>query len=71
MSASYQEVAKANAKALLEELNFTGDEYAQMLAQQSEMITSLQEENEILKEEARVAKLKVKEIQNKHSEVKD
>lgn len=70
MSASYQEIAKANAKALLEELNLTSDDYAQMVAQQSEMITELQEQNEKLEEDIRIAKLKVKEIESKYSEVK-
>ena len=69
LSTSYQEVAKANAKALLEELNLTSDEYAQMVAQQSEIVSELQKENEQLKEEARVAKLELKVMKDKCSEV--
>lgn len=57
MSASYQEIAKANAQALIEELNNTSDEYAQMVAKQSEMVSNLQNTNEQLNEEIR--KLKV------------
>ena len=70
MSTSYQEVAEANAKALIEELNLTSDEYAQMVAQQSEIVSELQKENEQLKEEARIAKLELKVIKDKFSEVK-
>lgn len=69
LSTSYQEVAKANAKALIEELNLTSDEYAQMVAQQSEIVSELQKENEQLKEEARIAKLELKVIKDKFSEV--
>ena len=61
MSASYQEVAKANAKALIDELNLTGDEYAQMVAQQSETIQNLQNKVEQLEEEKRQIVLKTKE----------
>lgn len=70
MSVSYQEVAKANAKALLDELNYTTDEYAQMVAQQSEIISELQERNEQLEEEVRLGKVELKKIKNQYSEVK-
>ena len=70
LSTSYQEVAKANAKALLEELNLTGDEYAQMVAQQSEMVSELQANNERLEENLRLARLELKKIQDHYSEVK-
>ena len=71
MSASYQEVAKANAKALLDELNYTTDEYAQMVAQQSEIISELQDKNERLEEEVRLGKIELKKIKNQHSEVNE
>ncbi len=70
LSTSYQEVAKANAKALLEELNLTGDEYAQMVAQQSEIVSELQEKNERLEEDLRLARLELKKLQDHYSEVK-
>lgn len=71
MSASYQEVAKANAKALIEELNLTGDEYAQMVAQQSEMIRDLQDKIEKMEEEKRLTNLQLKERIVLNSEVSE
>ena len=71
LSSSYQEVAKANAKALLEELNLTGDEYAQMVAQQSEILTDLQEKNERLEEDLRLARLELKKVQEQCKEVNE
>ncbi len=64
LSVSYQEVAQANAKALIEELNFTSDEYAQMVATQSEMITKLQSEVEKLHEDIRLLNIKNKLLQD-------
>lgn len=64
LSASYQEIAKLNAKALIDELNFTSDEYAQMVAQQSETISSLQAKVEHLIEEARLLNIKNKQLQD-------
>lgn len=63
MSASYQEIAQANAKALIDELNFTSDEYAQMVATQSETISSLQNQVEKLNEEIRLLNIKNKQLQ--------
>ena len=42
LSKSYQEISVANAKALFDELNFTSDDYARMLAEQAEIVTTLQ-----------------------------
>ena len=61
MSNSYQEIAQANAKALLDELSLTSDEYAQMVAKQSSMISDLQSQIETVEEENRLLK-----IENKH-----
>lgn len=61
MSASYREVAAQNAKALIAELGYTGDEYARMLGEQSELLRSLQETNERLQEELRLARKTAKE----------
>jgi hypothetical protein len=63
LSTSYQEVAKANAHALIDELNLTSDEYAQMVATQSEMITGLQNKVETLTEEIRLLNIKNKQLQ--------
>lgn len=63
LSVSYQEVAQANAKALIEELNFTSDEYAQMVATQSEMVAKLQAEVEKLNEDIRLLNIKNKLLQ--------
>jgi len=60
MSASYQEIAKANAKALIEELNLTSDEYAQKLAEQSEILSGLQTTIENLEETNRKLKMEIK-----------
>ena len=60
MSVSYQEIAKANAKALIEELNLTSDEYAQKLAEQSEILSSQQINIENLEETIRKLKMEIK-----------
>ncbi len=60
MSASYQEIAKANAKALIEELNLTSDEYAQRLAEQSEILGNQQTNIENLEEINRKLKMEIK-----------
>lgn len=62
LSASYQEIAKLNAKALIEELNFTTDEYAQMVAQQSEMVSDLQSKVEEKTEEIRLLNIQIKQL---------
>lgn len=60
MSASYQEIAKANARALIEELNLTSDEYAQKLAEQSEIVEKQQFNIENLEESIRKLKIELK-----------
>lgn len=65
LSTSYQEISKLNAKALIEELNFTSDEYAQMVAQQSEIVSNLQNKVEQLTEESRLLNIKNKQLQDK------
>ena len=68
MSASYQEIAQANAKALINELNFTSDEYAQMVATQSETISSLQNQVENLNEEIRLLRAEKKQPRKNSTE---
>lgn len=60
MSVSYQEIAKANARALIEELNLTSDEYAQKLAEQSEIVEKQQSNIENLEESIRKLKVQIK-----------
>ena len=65
LSESYTEVAEKNAHALIEELNLTGDDYARMVGEQSEMVRSLQDEKDKLQEELRLTKKALKEEQEK------
>lgn len=58
LSEAYQEIATINARSLVAELQFTGDEYAKMVADQSEIIrtqandiTKLEEENRLMKKQ--------------------
>lgn len=62
LSNSYQEIAKENAKALFNELEFTSDEYAKMLATQSEEMISLQNKIMLLVEENRLLKIENKKL---------
>ena len=61
MSASYREIAEANAKALMAELNLTSDDYAEMVAKQSEMIRELQQKLEQSEERNRKLYVRLKE----------
>ncbi len=61
MSASYREIAEANAKALMAELNLTSDDYAEMVAKQSDMIRELQQKLEQSEERNRKLYVKLKE----------
>jgi hypothetical protein len=63
MSESYKEVATQNAKALFSELNYTSDEYARLLAEQSvkygdaqDRITELEEQVRLLRIELATSK---------------
>lgn len=62
LSNSYKEIAADNAKALFNELNFTSDEYARMLATQSEEMIALQEKVMLLEEEVRLKKVENKNL---------
>lgn len=62
MSNSYQEIARDNAKALIDELNFTSDEYARMVATQSEMIDDYQTKITKLEESIRLLKIENKTL---------
>lgn len=62
LSNSYQEIAKDNARALFDELNYTSDEYARMVATQSEMIIDYQDKIVKLEEQIRLLKIENKAL---------
>jgi hypothetical protein len=62
MSESYKEIAKDNAKALFEELNFTSDDYARMVANQAEIIDDYQNKITKFEEEIRLLKISNKAL---------
>ncbi len=62
LSESYLDVARQSTKALIEELNFTTDEYAKMLADQTEMVTELQDKTDKQAEEIRQLKIRIKQM---------
>lgn len=66
LSKSYSEIAEQNAKALIDELNFTTDDYASMVAKQNELISSKDKEIEKLSEQVRLLRLK---LSNKKAKV--
>lgn len=57
MSESFREIAAANAKALIDELNLNSDDYARLCAEQSDSIRDMQSEIEKLKEENRMLRV--------------
>ena len=62
LSESYKEVATDNIKAILAELSLTGDEYAEMLSQQTKLVAEQQERIEILEEERRKLRIEIKQL---------
>jgi hypothetical protein len=62
LSESFREVAEQNARALINELNFTSDEYARMVAEQSVMVSDLQEKLLLKEEEVRLLKVERKQL---------
>ena len=65
LSSSYKEIAEINARALMNELNLSADDYALMLSRQSEKLKSLQENYDAMEEENRKLKIKMKKLQEK------
>lgn len=59
MSESYKEVAAQNAKALFAELNYTSDEYARLLAEQSVKYGDAQEKITDLEEQLRLLRIEL------------
>ena len=62
LSESYKEVATDNIKAILAELKFTGDEYAEMLSQQTELVAKQQEKIDKLEEDKRLMRIEIKDL---------
>ena len=60
LSLAYREIARQNARALTEELNLTGDEFAQMTAAQAETIRLLREKCLQLEEKIRLLRAEAK-----------
>lgn len=71
LSNSYKEIAADNAKALFNELNLTSDEYARMLAIQSEEMIALQEKIMLLEEEIRLKKIEIKKLNAENEHLKN
>lgn len=64
MDEAFKSIAEISHKALLQELHFTGDEYARMVAEQAEKIHAQQIELIALREELRVLKLEQEIVKN-------
>lgn len=64
MDEAYQHICKLSHKALMDELNFTSDEYAKMVAEQSERIQSQNRTIVELKEELRKARVELDGIKH-------
>lgn len=60
LSDSYKEVATDNIRAILAELALSGDEYAEMLSQQTELVAKQQERIDVLEEERRKLRIEIK-----------
>ncbi|RKI83720.1 hypothetical protein D7V90_07440 [bacterium 1xD42-87] len=70
LSKSYQEIAADNAKALFDELNITSDEYAHMVAVQSQEMITLQDKIMKLEESVRLQKIEIKSLKTENENLK-
>ena len=70
LSKSYQEIAADNAKALFDELNITSDEYAHMVAVQSQEMITLQDRIMKLEESVRLQKIEIKSLKTENENLK-
>lgn len=59
MSEAYKNIAETSQRALLAEMNFTTDEYAKMVAEQSEIVTSQNNKIIELEEQLRQANIQL------------
>ena len=62
LSDSYKEIANDNIRAIISELSLTGDEYAEMLSRQTDIVAKQQERIDILEEDRRKLKIQIKEL---------
>jgi len=62
MDEAYRAIAKTSHRALLEELHFTGDEYAAMVAEQSDTIVDLRERLMETEENLRLARVELERL---------
>ena len=62
LSESYKEVATDNIKAIIAELALTGDEYAELLSEQTELVAKQQEKIDKLEEDKRMLKINIKDL---------
>ena len=67
MSESFREIAQMNAKALIDEMGMTGDDYARLCAEQRTFLSELQKQNDDLEETNRLLSIKIKDLETKMS----
>ena len=67
MSESFREIAQMNAKALIDEMGMTGDDYARLCAEQRTFLSELQKQNDDLEETNRLLNIKIKDLETKMS----
>lgn len=65
MSESFREIAQMNAKALIDEMGMTGDDYARLCAEQRTFVADLQKENDDLEETNRLLNIRIKDLEAK------
>ncbi len=65
MSESFREIAQMNAKALINEMGMTGDDYARLCAEQRTFVADLQKENDDLEETNRLLNIRIKDLEAK------
>ena len=66
MDAAYQRVSEQSARALVAELNFTGDEYAKMLGEQNELVRTQRLKLVAQEEENRKLRVELDQLQKKY-----
>lgn len=65
MSESFREIAQMNAKALIDEMGMTGDDYARLCAEQRTFVADLQKTNDDLEETNRLLNIRIKDLEAK------
>ena len=66
MTEVFQHISDISARSLMNEMNITGDEYAEMVAKQSNTVRSLNDEVMKLKEELRIMTIRAHEAEAKN-----